>query len=97
MLNFAKEVYRQCIRVTRYHRKSESSLALGNTHGFHEIYARFFAEQQIKNFNPYFTVVGSFCFYFTFANTSKGEQSDEIQHNPKMTLLSKVARRTKPH
>ena len=70
-----------CIRVTRYNRKSESSLALGNTHGFHENYARFFAEQQLKNFNPYFTEVGSFCFYFRFANTSKGEQSDEIRHS----------------
>ena len=51
----------------------------GNTHGFHEFYARFFAKYQVEKlqFLPY----SSRFFYLTFANTSKHELSDEIRHS----------------
>ena len=61
----------------------------GNTHGFHEFYARFFAEQQVKNFNSYLAVVGSFTLHSpTLVNANKAMKSG--------TLLSQVACCTKP-
>ena len=37
----------------------------GNTHGFHELYALFFAEETNLNFNSYLTVVRSFTLHST--------------------------------
>ena len=37
----------------------------GNTHGFHELYALFFAEETNLNFNSYLTVVHSFTLHST--------------------------------
>ena len=51
----------------------------GNTHGFHELYALFLAEETNLNFNSYLVVlvVSSPFFYLAFDNKSvKGEQSD---------------------
>ena len=37
----------------------------GTTHGFHELYALFFAEETNLNFNSYLTVVRSFTLHST--------------------------------
>ena len=37
----------------------------GNTHGFHELYALFFAEETNLNLNSYLTVVRSFTLHST--------------------------------
>ena len=51
----------------------------GNTHGFYEFYARFFAELQVEKLQ--FLLYSSRFFNLTFANTSKPELSDEIRHS----------------
>ena len=67
ILNVAKEII-VCIRPI--HRKSEGSshdirYIKHNTHGFHELYALFFAEETNLNFNSYLTVVHSFTLHST--------------------------------
>ena len=53
------------IAKARGHRMTSGILNRGTTHGFHELYALFFAEETNLNFNSYLTVVRSFTLHST--------------------------------